>query len=89
MTAEEYRKYKKATKLVKYRGRKALAVIAAIPGKKWGTRTWKVSMIPYFITGTDKGRLNFRGGYQYWRNFTNALEAWEYFDSLDDWEDDG
>ena len=84
MTAEEYRKYKKATKLVKHRGRKALAVIAAIPGRKWGTRTWKVSMIPYYLTGTDKGRLNFRGGNQFWRNFQTAVEAREYYDSLED-----
>lgn len=83
MNAEEYRKYKKATRPVRFRGRKALAVIAAIP-REW-TITWKVVMIPFRITGPEKGQLNFHGGYQFFRNFGTATEAREYFDSLEGW----
>lgn len=87
MNAEEYRKYKKATKPVRFRGRKALAVLAAIPGAR--NITWKVTMIPFRITGPEKGQLNFHGGYQFFRNFGTATEAREYFDSLEDWRPNG
>jgi hypothetical protein len=85
MNAEEYREYKKATRPVRFRGRKALAVLAAVPDEKGGIMAWQVVMLPFRITGSEKGQLNFHGGYQFFRFFHTAEEAREYYDALEGW----